>query len=113
MRAAGYKYRAKGKIKFDAIAKMTERLNAIAISDELLVARDESEKRFTPSTKGMTAYRHDRAARELRKLAKELPDDCAWRYGNAAMKPYRERIDEVVRKRRAATTPAFGRLKRR
>ena len=71
-RAAGYKYRAKGKIKFDAIAAMTERLNAIAISDELLAARDEAERQFTHSTEGMTAYRHDRAARELRKLAKEL-----------------------------------------
>ena len=95
-RAAGYKYRAKGKIKLDAIAAMTERLNAIAISDELLAARDEVEEKFTHSTEGMTAYRHDRAARELRKLAKELPDDCVWRYGNPAMKPYRERIDEVV-----------------
>ena len=46
----------------------------------------------------MIAYRHDRAAKELRKLAKELPDDCVWRYGNATMKPYRERIDEVVMK---------------
>ena len=97
-RAAGYKYRAKGKIKLDAIAAMTERLNAIAIGDELLAARDEAEKQFTRSTEGMTAYRHDRAARELRKLAKELPEDCVWRYGNAAMKPYRERIDEVVLK---------------
>ena len=97
-RAAGYKYRAKGKIKFDAIAAMTERLNAIAISDELLAARDEAERQFTRSTEGMTAYRHDRAARELRKLAKELPEDCVWRYGNATMKPYRERIDEVVLK---------------
>ena len=97
-RAAGYKYRAKGKIKLDAIAAMTERLNAIAISDELLAARDEVEEKFTHSTEGMTAYRHDRAARELRKLAKELPDDCVWRYGNPAMKPYRERIDEVVLK---------------
>ena len=97
-RAAGYKYRAKGKIKFDAIAAMTERLNAIAISDELLAARDEAESQFTHSTEGMIAYRHDRAARELRKLAKELPEDCVWRYGNAAMKPYRERIDEVVLK---------------
>ena len=77
---------------------MTERLNAIAIGDELLAARDEAERQFTHSTEGMTAYRHDRAARELRKLAKELPDDCVWRYGNAAMKPYRERIDEVVLK---------------
>ena len=66
--------------------------------DELLAARDEAEERFTRSTEGMTAYRHDRAARELRKLAKELPDDCVWRYGNVAMKPYRERIDEVVLK---------------
>ena len=97
-RAAGYKYRAKGKIKLDAIAAMTERLNAIAISDELLAARDEAERQFTHSTEGMTAYSHDRAARELRKLAKELPDNCVWRYGNAAMSSYRERIDEVVLK---------------
>lgn len=67
-------------------------------SDELLAVRDESERQLTRSTEGMTAYRHDRAARELRKLAKELPDDCVWRYGNPAMKPYRERIDEVVLK---------------
>lgn len=97
-RAAGYKYRAKGKIKLDAIAAMTERLNAIAISEELLAVRDEAERQFTHSTEGRTAYRHDRAARELRKLAKELPEDCVWRYGNAEMKPYRERIDEVVLK---------------
>ena len=77
---------------------MTERLNAIAISDELLAVRDEAERQFTHSTEGMIAYRHDRAAKELRKLAKELPDDCVWRYGNATMKPYRERIDEVVMK---------------
>ena len=34
-RAAGYKYRAKGKIPKDAILKMTERLNAYTINDEL------------------------------------------------------------------------------
>ena len=54
-RAAGYKYRAKGKIKFDAIAAMTERLNAIAISDELLAARDEAERQFAHSTEGNVA----------------------------------------------------------
>lgn len=97
-RAAGYKYRAKGKIQFGAIAAMTERLTALAISDELFSVRDDTIKQFARTTKGLTAWRHDRAARELRKLAKELPEDCSWRYGCEDMKPYRERIDKVVMK---------------
>lgn len=97
-RAAGYKYRAKGKIQFGAIAAMTERLTALAISDELFSVHDYTIKQFARTTRGLTACRHDRAARELRKLAKELPKDCSWRYGHDDMKPYRERIDEVVMK---------------
>ena len=95
-RAAGYKYRAKGKIKFDAIAAMTERLNAIAISDELLAEREESERQFARTTEGLNACHRDRAAKELRKLARELPKACSWRYGNSDMKSYRQRIDDVV-----------------
>lgn len=40
-RAAGYIYRKKGKMPFEVIAKMTERLNAYTRDDELQKKRDE------------------------------------------------------------------------
>ena len=40
-RAAGYKYRAKGKISMEAIDRMTERLNAYTIDDDLAKKRQK------------------------------------------------------------------------
>ncbi len=95
-RAAGYIYRKKGKINFDAIADMTERLNAFAIDDELIKKRNEVEKAIWHRKDFSKAHRTDIAMREMRKLADALPDNLSWNYGSKDMLPYRSQIDDVV-----------------
>lgn len=95
-RAAGYVYRKKGKIGFDAIANMTERLNAFALNDELIKKRNEVEKAIWHRKDFSKARRTDIAMREMRRLAKELPDNISWNYGSKEMKPYRSMIDDTV-----------------
>lgn len=74
-RAAGHIYRKKGKIKFEAIANMTERLNAFALNDELIKKRNTVEKAIWNRSDFSKAHRDDLAMRSMRKLAKELPND--------------------------------------
>lgn len=95
-RAAGYIYRKKGKIKFEAIANMTERLNAYALDDELIKKRYAVERAIWNRQDFSKAHRNDLAMRALRKLEKQLPEDISWNYGSKDMKPYRPQIDDVV-----------------
>ncbi len=95
-RAAGYIYRKKGKIKFEAIANMTERLNAFALNDELIKKRNAVEKAIWNRSDFSKAHRDDLAMRAMRRLAKELPEDISWSYGSKDMKSYRSMIDDVV-----------------
>ncbi len=95
-RAAGYIYRKKGKIKFEAIANMTERLNAFTLDDELIKKRNAVEKAIWNRRDFSKAHRDDLAMRSMRRLAKDLPEDISWRYGSKDMEPYRSMIDDVV-----------------
>lgn len=95
-RAAGYKYRAKGKIKMDAIDKMMERLNAYTIPDDLKERRDEAVYALYKREDFAHARFKDKAMSMMKELAKELPEDKPWWYASKNMKPYRGKIDEIV-----------------
>lgn len=97
-RAAGYKYRARGRIKPEAIAAMTKRLNSLALGDELTLKKADRYASFKRSTEGMQAFYRDRAEREIRRLAKDLPENCSFRYADDDLQPFRKRIDEIVYK---------------
>ena len=97
-RAAGYKYRARGRIKPEAIAAMTERLNSLALGDELTLKKTDMYASFKRSTEGMQAFYRDRAEREIRRLAKDLPESCSFRYADDDLQPFRKRIDDIVYK---------------
>ena len=96
-RAAGYKYRAKGKIPLDAIDKMTERLNAYTIDDDLANKRKKVVEELTrTSNEYDVAHLNDILRRWLKELADELPKDKPLWYGNKDMIPHRPKIDLVA-----------------
>lgn len=95
-RAAGYVYRKKGKIGFDAIANMTERLNAFALDDKLIKKRNEVEAAIWHRKDFSKAHRTDIAMRHMRRLANALSDNISWDYGNKDMIHYRSMIDDTV-----------------
>ena len=96
-RAAGYKYRAKGKIPLDAIDKMTERLNAYTIDDDLAKKRQKVVEELTrTSNEYDVAHLNDILRRWLKELADELPKDKPLWYGNKDMAEYRPKIDLVA-----------------
>ena len=96
-RAAGYKYRAKGKMPLDVIDKMTERLNAYTIDDDLARKRKKVIEELTrTSNEYDVAHLNDILRRWLKELADELPKDKPLWYGSKDMKDYRPRIDLVA-----------------
>ena len=96
-RAAGYKYRAKGKIPLDAIDKMTERLNAYTIDDDLAKKRKKVVEELTrTSNEYDVAHLNDILRRWLKELADELPKDKPLWYGSKDMAEYRPKIDLVA-----------------
>ena len=96
-RAAGYYYRKKGKIPLDAIDKMTERLNAYTIDDELAKKRKKVVEELTrTSNEYDVAHLNDILRRWLKELADELPKDKPLWYGNKDMIPHRPKIDLVA-----------------
>ena len=96
-RAAGYYYRKKGKMPLDAIDKMTERLNAYTIDDDLAKKRQKVVEELTrTSNEYDVAHLNDILRRWLKELADELPKDKPLWYGSKAMKEYRPKIDLVA-----------------
>ena len=95
-RAAGYIYRKKGKIKFDAIEKMTERLNAYTLNDELEERRQEVISHLKKDFVYDYLDRSDKLKNMLLKLADELPICTRYSYASKDMIPYRDKIDNVV-----------------
>lgn len=96
-RAAGYKYRAKGKIPLDAIDKMTERLNGYTIDDDIAKKRKKVIEELTRTSHEYdVAHLNDILRRWLKELADELPKDKPLWYGNKDMVDYRPRIDLVA-----------------
>lgn len=96
-RAAGYIYRKKGKIPLDVIDKMTERLNAYTIDDELAQKRQKVIEELTrTSNEYGAAHVNDILRKWLKELADELPRDKPLWYASKEMEPYRTRIDMAV-----------------
>ncbi len=96
-RAAGYIYRKKGKIPLDAIDKMTERLNAYTIDDDLAKKREKAVEELTRTSKEYSlAHIGDVLRKMLKELADELPKDKPLWYGSKEMEPYRIEIDTVA-----------------
>ncbi len=93
-RAAGYKYRAKGKVSMEAIDKMTERLNAYTIDDDLAKKRDKviDELKVSSEEYGRAEI-NDMLRDWLKELADKLPKDKPLWYGSKEAKPYRGTID--------------------
>ncbi len=96
-RAAGYKYRAKGKISMDAIDKMTERLNAYTIDDDLANKRQRAvDELMRTSEEYEIAQMNDVLRGWLKDLAEKLPTDKPLWYGSKETKPHRVLIDTVA-----------------
>lgn len=96
-RAAGYKYRAKGKIPLDVIDKMTERLNAYTIDDDLANKRKKVIEELTrTSNEYDVAHLNDILRRWLKELADELPKDKPLWYGSKEIAEHRPKIDLVA-----------------
>ncbi len=95
-RAAGYKYRAKGKIPLDVIDKMTERLNAYTIGDDIAHKRDEVIKAFYKREDFAQAKSRDIATKYMKVLADKIPKDASFQYGRKDMIPYRDDIDFIA-----------------
>lgn len=91
-RAAGYKYRAKGKIAMSVIDRMVERLNAYELDDDLKKLRqdvftsDWHRKIYRMLVK--REYAHDL----MQSLIDEIPRGNVG-YASKEMKPYRAKID--------------------
>ena len=95
-RAAGYTYRAKGKIPLSAIDKMTERLNAWTIPDDIAHKRDEATQALFERKDFCRAWDKDYATKQLLALADKLPKDKPLMYASKEMAPYRVDIDFAV-----------------
>jgi hypothetical protein len=95
-RAAGFKYRVKGKIQMSAIDKMTERLNAYTLDDDLARKRDKAvEALFKRSDFSKAKYK-DISTRMMRALAEKIPKGASFQYGRKDMIPYRNDVDDIV-----------------
>jgi len=92
-RAAGFTYRIKGKIPLSVIDKMTERLNAWAIPDDIAQKRDEATQALFEHKDFCRAWERDYATKELFALAEKLPTDKPLYYASKEMIPYRVAID--------------------
>lgn len=95
-RAAGYTYRVKGKIPLAAIDKMTERLNAWTIPDDIAHKRDEATQALFEHKDFCKAWERDYATKELLSLAEKLPRDKPLYYASKELAPYRADIDFTV-----------------
>lgn len=95
-RAAGYIYRKKGKIPLEVIDKMTERLNAYTINDDLANKRDEVIKAFYKREDFAQAKSRDIATKYMKELANKIPKDASFQYGRKDMIPYRDDIDFIA-----------------
>ena len=95
-RAAGYTYRKKGKIKFDAIEKMTERLNAYTLDDDLQAKRDAVMDALQKDEAYGQAHINDCICKWMKDLADELPKDKPLWYASKDMAKHRPTIDLIA-----------------
>lgn len=95
-RAAGYIYRKKGKIPFDAIEKMTERLNDYTLEDELEEKRQSLIDSLMKDEVFSQAHIKDTVKKWLKELVEELPRDKPLWYASKEIEPYRYTIDLIA-----------------
>lgn len=96
-RAAGYIYRKKGKIPLDVITKMTERLNAYTVDDELVRKRQEALWVLRhKSSEYLHAHIMDNISADMRALANKIPKNASFFYAKKDMAPYRKDVDGIV-----------------
>jgi hypothetical protein len=96
-RAAGIKYRAKGKIPMDAIDKMTERLNAYTLDDDLARKRDDAVDALHHCGGDFTKAKFtDAATKMMKELAEIIPRNASFQYGRKDMIPFRNKVDDIV-----------------
>ncbi len=95
-RAAGYIYRKKGKIPFDAIEKMTERLNDYTLDDELEEKRQALIDSLQKDEVFSQAHIKDAVKKWLKELVEDLPKDKPLWYASKEMEPYRYTIDLIA-----------------
>lgn len=94
-RAAGYKYRAKGKIPIDNINRMVERLNVYAFENDFSEMRHNVILALKDRDTYSKLWREDFLAYEVEHLAKKIPEG-EFMYAHKEMKPYRKEIDRLV-----------------
>jgi hypothetical protein len=95
-RAAGFKYRAKGKIQMSAIDKMTERLNAYTLDDDLANKRDNAVSALYKRNDFSRANSKDIATKLMKELAEKIPKGSSFQYGRKDMIPFRNDVDWIV-----------------
>lgn len=96
-RAAGYIYRKKGKIPLDAITKMTERLNAYTVDDELVRKRKEAVRALRhKNSEYLYAHIRDNISADMKELANKIPKNVSFFYAKKDMAPYRKEVDGIV-----------------
>lgn len=93
-------YRHKGKISKPVLDRMHARLNAFVSEryKKLYMTRDEALRELKKITFTTSIVREDEVRKALIDLAKAIPKDASFAYGKKDMEPYREQVDEVVRK---------------
>lgn len=93
------RYRSKGKISEDAIARMKVRLGLFFENDKdkLYRTRDEAIMQLKRMTFAKRAMSYDDVKKEVISLAHDLPNDGRLSYGSKDMEPFRDRVDKIVR----------------
>ena len=96
-RAAGYIYRKKGKIPLDVIIKMTERLNAYTVNDELVRKRTEVLRALRhKNSEFLHAHIRDNISADMKELANKIPKNASFFYTKKDMAAYRKEVDGIV-----------------
>ena len=93
-------YRHKGKISKPVLDRMHVRLNAFVSEryKNLYMTRAEALRELKKITFTTSIVQEDEVRKALIDLAKVIPKDASFAYGKKDMEPYREQVDEVVRK---------------
>ena len=93
-------YRHKGKISKPVLDRMHVRLNSYVCGHEerLYMTRDEALRELKKITFLKSIVSENEVRKALIDLAKKIPKDASFFYGKRDMAPYREQVDETVKK---------------
>lgn len=95
-RAKGYLYRAKGKIPYEAIKKMQNKLDNYEVPYKLTVNENQTIDYIKEIKRNMPLFYRDNARSEIRKLANKIEYYKDHDYADSNMLPYRDKIDKIV-----------------